>query len=118
MMLAMGSLLAGCVLAPREAKDQQKQLDKTGESTQLSKSFEERELPEVPESPTWQQLLHRALLANGEIEAAYHEWAMAVAKIDQQGAYPNSPVMVSLEYMLSPRNMKAWDRTTVMAGTD
>ena len=107
---------SGCVLAPKEAKREQARLDRAGEV--YSRPFEKRELPELPPQPTWRDVLRRALLANGELEAAYHEWAMAVARIQQAGSYPNSPVSVGFEYMFSDESMKAWDRTTISAGFD
>jgi cobalt-zinc-cadmium efflux system outer membrane protein len=63
-------------------------------------------------------VLHRAFLANGELEAAYHEWAMANARVPQRGAWPNSPLMVEFEYMFSAERMKSWDRATVTASPD
>jgi outer membrane protein TolC len=116
-MLAGALVLAsGCVLAPEEAKDEQARLDNAG--TGYKQPFEKRELPEIPAEPTWRDVLHRAFLANGDLEAAYHEWAMAVSRIQQAGAYPNSSVSLGFEYMFSGESMKAWDRTTLSAGFD
>ena len=43
---------------------------------------------------------------------------MAVSRIQQAGAYPNSSVSLGFEYMFSGDSMKAWDRTTLSAGFD
>lgn len=107
-------VLTGCVLAPKGAKEQKVAVADAGKA--YAKRFEQRELPELPAQPTWDDVLRRALLANGDIEAAYFAWAAQVAKIDQMGAYPNSPVMIEGEYMFSKGRMKSWDRTTVMVG--
>jgi outer membrane protein TolC len=109
-------LLGGCVLAPREAKQEQARLDEAGET--YRQPFSKRQLPELPAQPTWREVLRRAFLANGELEAAYWEWAMAVSRIQQVGSYPNSPVSLGFEYMFSDESMKSWDRTTLMAGFD
>jgi len=109
-------VVSGCVLAPKEAKQEQARLDQAGEV--YRGPFDKRELPELPPQPTWRDVLRRAFLANGDLEAAYHEWAMAVARIQQAGSYPNSPVSVGFEYMFSDEAMKAWDRTTISAGFD
>jgi outer membrane protein TolC len=114
--VSLALALGGCVLAPKEAKDEQARLDSAGEP--FRQPVEKRQLPELPDQPTWQDVLRRAFLANGDLEAAYWEWAMAVARIQQAGSYPNSPVSVGFEYMFSDESMKAWDRTTLSAGFD
>src|SRR6266540_3599419 len=94
--LVLPVLLGGCVLAPREAKDETAAMELGGES--YRKPFEERDLPELPPEPTSDDVLRRALLANGEVEAAYYEWAAAVHRIRQAGSYPNTPLSVNLSY--------------------
>jgi len=108
--------LSGCVLAPKEADDEKALLrDAEGPYVQ---PLEERDLPHVPADADWRAVLHRAFLANGDLEAAYFEWAASVSRIQQAGAYPNTPVSLGFEYMFSGENMKAWDRTTVTVGPD
>ena len=109
-------LLGGCVLAPREAKQEQARLDEAGAT--YRQPFAKRQLPELSAQPAWREVLRRAFLANGELEAAYWEWAMAVSRIQQVGSYPNSPVSLGFEYMFSDESLKSWDRTTLMAGFD
>jgi cobalt-zinc-cadmium efflux system outer membrane protein len=108
--------ISGCVLAPPEAKQAQRELDQAGQH--YIARVKDRKLPELPVQPSWRDVLHRAFLANGELEAAYWEWAMAAARIQQAGAYPNSPVSLGFEYMFSGESMKSWDRTTLSAGFD
>src|ERR1041385_2024777 len=113
--LAAVSLLpGGCVLAPHGAKEEAASLELAGKP--YEKPFEERELPELPAEPTSDDVLRRALLASGEVEAAYYEWAAAVHRIRQAGGYPNTPLTVSPSYMFSGGSMKAFDRTTVNIG--
>src|SRR5439155_18110304 len=83
-----------------------------------ARPVESRALPELPDHPSWRDVLHRAFLANGELEAAYFEWQAAVARINQAAAYPNSNVAVGFDYMFSGERMKSWDRTTISAGFD
>ena len=115
-LLAAMLLLGGCVLAPRGTEQERQRLSAAG--GHYEPAAESRILPEVPTPATWQQVLHRAFLANGELEAAYFEWKAALARIDQAGAYPNSNLSLGFEYMFSSEKMKSWDRTTVSAGFD
>lgn len=103
--------LAGCVLAPAGTSDQQKQLDAAGRV--FEQPVEDRALPEIGTWPTWEDVLHRALLANGELESAYFEWKAAMVRIDSAAAYPNFMIAPSFDYMFSREKMKAWDRTTL-----
>ena len=116
--MVVGALLGagGCVLAPKEAKEEQARLDEA--ETVYRRPFEKRQLADLSAEPTWRDVLRRAFLANGDLEAAYHEWAMAVSRIQQAGSYPNSPVSLGFEYMFSDESMKSWDRTTISAGFD
>jgi cobalt-zinc-cadmium efflux system outer membrane protein len=41
-----------------------------------------RQLSELPAIATWQDVLSRAFLANGELESSYFEWKAAFARID------------------------------------
>ena len=108
--------LGGCVLAPAGAKDEQAALDRSGEP--YREQFEKRDLPELPAKPEWKDVLRRAFLANGDLEAAYFRWAAAVTQIRQAGGYPNTPLSASFSYMFSGEGMKAFDRTTVNVGPD
>ena len=116
---SLGLLLSGCVLAPKEAKDEQARVDAAGQ--QYEQPFEKRELPELPAQPDWRDVLHRAFWANGDLEAAYFDWAAAMSRIQQQATWPNAPLRLSFEYMFSDEKMKSWDRTTIggdLEGTD
>ena len=116
MVAASALLISGCVLAPKGAKHEQAALRTAGQPYQ--RRFGRRELPQLPPEPGWRDILHRAFLANGDLEAAYFEWAAAVSRIQQAGAWPNTSVSVGFEYMFSGESMKAWDRTTVTVAPD
>jgi outer membrane protein, heavy metal efflux system len=109
-------LFSGCVLAPKEAKHEEAALRAAGRP--YEQPIQRRALPELPSEPGWQDILHRAFLANGDLEAAYFEWAAAVSRIQQAGAYPNTPITLGFEYAFSGENLKAWDRTTVTVAPD
>ena len=115
-LLALSLSLGGCVLAPAETKDEEARLADAGRA--YEHPFEARRLPELLPDPTWQDLLHRAFLANGDLEAAYFEWAAAVSKVQQAGSYPNTSLSLNFSYMFSSERMKSFDRTTVIAGPD
>jgi outer membrane protein TolC len=108
--------LSGCVLAPKEAGDERKRLGSEGVGYAVP--IEQRAFDELPSVPTWQDLLSRAFLTNGELEAAYFEWAGAVHRIEQAGSYPNTPVSLGFSYMFSGERMKSFDRSTFTVGPD
>lgn len=114
--IAVSLGLSGCVLAPSGTVEEQAKLNKV--SSSFEKPIEARQLPAVSMPANWRGVLHRAFLANGELESSYFEWKAALAQIGRAAAWPNSNVAVSFSYMFSAGNMKAWDRTTIGAGFD
>ncbi len=114
--LGLATGLSGCVLAPHGTRDEQAKLNTA--SPPFEPRIEARQIPELPAVATWQDVLSRAFLANGELESSYFEWKAAFARIDQVATWPNSNVALSFSYMFSPGSMKTWDRTTIGAGFD
>ncbi len=110
------ALLSGCVLTPRGTGQEKARLNEAGKP--FEPPVEKRHLPELSETPTWRETLHRAFLANGDLEAAYFEWKAAIERIDMSATWPNSNLQLGFEYMFSSERMKSWDRTTVTAGFD
>jgi outer membrane protein TolC len=100
-------LVAGCVLAPEAAEDERAALRDAGR--QYAQPFSRRPLPELPVNPDWPDVLRRAYLANGELEAVYFQWAAAVHRIQQAGSYPNSPLMVGFEQMFEDGGTTVFD---------
>jgi outer membrane protein TolC len=109
-------LAGGCVLRPDETATEQERLTRAG--AVYEPPVEKREIPQLPTEPTWQQVLHFAFLSNGDLEAAYFDWAAAMARIDQAANWPNTNLAPNFSYMFSGGKMKAWDRTTVNVGFD
>jgi outer membrane protein TolC len=108
--------LGGCVLAPPEIVEEREKLAATGAA--FEPPAEIREIPELPLRPSWQDLLCRAFLANGDLESAYFNWKGALIQVNQAAAWPNSRVAIGYSYMFSRENIKAWDRMTISAGFD
>lgn len=114
--IGLATGLSGCVLAPHGTRDEQAKLHTA--SPHFEPRIEARQIPELPAVATWQDVLSRAFLANGELESSYFEWKAAFTRIDQAATWPNSNMALSFGYLFSPGNMKAWDRTTIGAGFD
>lgn len=114
--LALALLSPGCTLTPAGTKDERSRAEEAG--TPYEPRFEERALPELPAAPTWRDVLHRCLVANGDLEAAYYDWRAAVERIDIASAYPNSNATVGFSYALSSDRMKTFDRMTFAIGFD
>src|SRR4051794_6926182 len=110
--------LSGCVLAPKETKDEQARADATAKAHQYEPPYEQRTIPDLPAEPTWRDVLQRAFLVNGDFEAAYFEWRAALQRIPQVANYPNTNIAPTFSYMFSGGQMKSWDRTTVNVGFD
>lgn len=114
---AVGILvLTSCSLEPRGTAEERTRLGEAGHP--YRKPLSERDLPELPGQPDWGDVLQRAFLANGDLEAAYFEWKAAVSRIDIASAYPNTNITLGFDYMFSKEQMKAWDRTTLSVGFD
>lgn len=112
----VATLLSGCVLAPRGTSQEQRRLQAAGAA--FERPIGHRELPPLSPEPEWREVLRRAFLANGELEAAYFEWKAALARIPQVANYPNTNLAPSFSYMFSGERMKSFDRTTVNIGFD
>lgn len=109
-------MLSGCMLTPKGTDEQVAEMNQQGQAYQ--KPFEQRMLPELPEPASWQDVLHRAFLANGELEATYYEWRAAAERIRIASYWPNSNVQLGFAYTFSPGNMKTWDRVSASAAFD
>jgi cobalt-zinc-cadmium efflux system outer membrane protein len=108
--------LGSCVLAPRATRDERLRAEHAGAAWTGPRAV--RTLPALPPAPTWRDVLRRALIANGDLEAAYHVWVAALARIDVAAAWPNTNTSLDYEYMFSDENLKAWNRTTLRIGFD
>jgi outer membrane protein TolC len=114
--IASALLLSGCMLTPKGTEEHVAEMKQQGQA--YEKPFEQRQLPEIPEPAAWQDVLHRAFLANGELEASYHEWRAAAERIRIASYWPNSNLQLGFSYTFSPESMKTWDRVTASAAFD
>jgi cobalt-zinc-cadmium efflux system outer membrane protein len=108
--------LTGCSLAPKEAASETQRVKQAG--APYERPFAQRELPEIPPEPTWREVLHRAFLANGELESAYFDWKASVQRIGIASAYPNTNLTLGYSYMFSSGRMNTFDRSTFTASPD
>ena len=116
-LLLVGALLAGgCAFNRRQNGAEEERLAAAAGSWLVP--YEQRELPVLTEQPDWQEVLQRAFAANGELEAAYHRWAAAVARLRGRSSYPDGNLALGYDYMFSRERMKTWDRTTLSVGFD
>lgn len=114
--LLLSSTLFGCALTPEGAEHERAKLADAGKA--FEPPVERRSLPELAARPTWREVLQRAFLANGDLEASYFEWKAAVERIEMASAYPNSNVQVGYSYMFSSEKMKTFNRQTFSLGFD
>jgi outer membrane protein TolC len=110
------ALLAGCAFTPKGTKEEQARL--AAFSPRYEPPIDERALPELPPDPGWRDVLQRAFLANGDLEAAYFEWKAALDRVGIASAWPNSNIAVGFSYAFSADSMKTFDRMTFAAGFD
>lgn len=114
--LAAGLAPVGCALSPAGTREEKSRASEAGRP--YEPRFEDRTLPDLPHAPTWEDVLRRAFLANGDLEAAYFDWKAAVERIDPASSWPNSRLMVGYSYTFSGGDMKAFDRSTFSFSPD
>lgn len=109
--------LGGCVLAPRETADEKARLEAEGKARQYNTPVERRTLAELPPAPNWHDVLRRSLEANGDLEAAYFQWAAAVHRVQQAGGYPNTPLSLGFEQMFGGGG-RGFENSSISVGPD
>ncbi len=108
-LLALALLaLAGC-REPSGYREDARDAAAAGEAYALPRA--ERELPAIPDSPTPDDLLQYAFEANATLEADYHHWREALARVSLASAW-DAP-RLSFGYLTSSGEMRSWDRTTL-----
>lgn len=112
--LATCSLFSACSFLPYGYEDENSRYSDL--KSHYSKSFEERQLLEFPSTPNWRDVLERAFLVNGDLEAAYFDWRASLEKVRSDSEYPNSNMMLGYGYLFSKENMKSFDRSSFSLG--
>jgi outer membrane protein, heavy metal efflux system len=123
--LMLAVLTAGCAVRPKGEADERRLAAEIGKP--YERSFEERNLPPLPVDPTWQDVLRRAFVTNGELEGAYWEWKAALERVPQESSQMTT-LAFNFEYLLRydpgdggggaheaapPEDPTVWDRTTL-----
>lgn len=109
------ALVPGCVLEPEGLKPEADRAAAAGEPYRAA--FAERQLPELPPAATWSDFVQRALLANGDVEAAWHEWSAAIERVSVEAGWPNTNLAVEYSAALSGGST-LWERSTIGLGFD
>jgi outer membrane protein TolC len=108
--------LAGCSFIPQGTGQERSRLAAANRG--YGTPFERRNLPALPLEPTWRDVLHRAFLTSGELEALYFDWKAALERVPVAAAYPNTNLMVGYSYAFSSESMKTFDRMTFSTAFD
>lgn len=111
---ALGALLGGCTLAPEGTDAEFARLQAAGGEWAVPST--RRVLPELPAAPGREDVVARALLANADLEAAWHEWRAALEAVLVASGWPNTDLAIGLTTFIS--NGGAWDTTAVSVGFD
>ena len=112
--LVISISLSGCSILPSGYEEEKAHYADL--TIQYSKTFDERQLYEFSSTPTWKDVLERAFLVNGDLEAAYFDWKASLEKVRSDSEYPNTSVMLGYSYLFSKANMKAFDRSSFSLG--
>jgi outer membrane protein TolC len=114
--LLLALALSGCALEPAGTEAQRTAIGDAGAA--YTQPYEQRHIPELPVQPGYRDVLRRAFLTHGDLEAAYFDWKAALDRVTIAAGYPNTNVALSYSYLFSNDNAKAWDRTTLGVGFD
>lgn len=109
-------ILTSCSLTPEGFSKGVERNKDAGE--RYSKAFEQRDLVELPDSPSWKDVLQRGLLVNGDLEAAYFDWQASLERVRSESSYPNTNTMLGYNYLFSKEKMKSFDRSSFSLGID
>lgn len=107
--------LAGCSLTPGGLDGERRSME-AGREWKRGGALSD--LPEPAGGDDWRTLLRRALLANGDVRAAWFDWKAAVEKVSGAAAWPNSNISLGFSYLFSGDRVKSFDRTSFTAGFD
>lgn len=112
--VATALLLTGCTIHPRGEREERAAAIDAGKS--FTRPIEERQIPPLPENPTPDDLVRRALGASPLLEQRYWEWRSAVEQIPQDGTQATN---LSLSGASSiTRGRLSLDTTTLNVGND
>lgn len=105
---------AACTLEPEGTRDEFARLDAAGAAWRAPPA--ERSLPPLPAAPSPEDVVARALLANGDLEAAWHRWRAAIENVLVASGWPNTDLAIGLTSFAA--HGEAWDTSAVSIGFD
>lgn len=106
--------LAACAIHPEGEDEERARAEEAGRD--FERPHEERVLPPLSKSPSWNEVLRRAFLANADLEKSYWEWRAALERIPQE-ASPRTTAAISFGAMFDD-GVTSWDRQTIALGND
>ena len=112
--LAASVLLAGCTIHPRGEQEERQAALHAGKP--FIQPVEQRQVPPLPEKPTPEDLIHRALLASPELEQRYWEWRAAIEQVPQDGTQATNLSLFGGTSIA--RGRTSLDTTTLSLGND
>jgi outer membrane protein TolC len=89
--VALLALLAGCTVHPPGEQAERRAASRAG--TSFEKPLVHRAIPPLPENPSADDLVDRALRVNPGLEQKYWEWRSAIEQIPQDGTQPTNLVL-------------------------
>ncbi|MGE3172783.1 MAG: TolC family protein [Planctomycetota bacterium] len=111
--LALLTLLAACRVTVDGEQAERDRAARAG--ADYARPFAERALPPLPSGAPLADWIAHALVANGEVEAAWHDWLVALEQVPQ-AASQDTTAMTGLEHRLD--GGAALDRTGLMLMSD
>jgi cobalt-zinc-cadmium efflux system outer membrane protein len=109
-------IVSGCALTPRGLRDERASLKAA--AAEFRRGPAPADLPVQTNGNDWRTLLRRALLANGDVRAAWFDWKAAVERVSGASAWPNTNIALGYSYLFSDERMKTFDRMSFSAGFD
>ena len=112
--IVMALLLAGCTIHPPGEQHERQSALRAGKP--FTQAAEERQVPPLPQNPTADDLVRRALLASAELEQRYWEWRSAIEQIPQDGTQPTNLALFGSTSVT--RGRLSTDTSTLSLGND
>ena len=104
-------VIGGCTVHPPGEAEERRAAADAGEALDRPEA-----LADLPDKPAAEDLVRRALLANGEVRQRYWEWRAAIEQIPQDGTQPtNLALSAGVSFM---HGNTSSDRATIGAGND
>ena len=107
-------LLAGCTIHPQDEREERQAALHAGRP--FTPPLAQRQVPTLPENPTPDDLVRRALLASPELEQRYWEWRSAIEQIPQDGTQATNLSLFGATSIT--RGRMSLDTTTLSLGND